>query len=137
MTSHRMTRIIAAGAIGAAGMGAVVALPTVQAGAATGSVVVNAKCSGTSVANLQLQREDTGKLSVDFGVDMVRPVAGVPWKVSAKDNGTIFVSTTKLTISDGSFSVSRVILPAAGTNKVVGHAVNTRTGETCTVTGSI
>src|SRR5665213_2453678 len=117
MTSHRMTRIIA--------------------GAATGSVVVNTKCSGTSVANLQLQRADTGKLSVDFGVDMARPVAGVPWKVKAKDNGTTFVNTTKLTISDGSFSVSRVILPAAGTNTVVGHAVNTLTGETCTITGSI
>ena len=137
MTSHRMTRILSAGAIGAVGLGALVALPTVQAGAATGSVVVNAKCSGTSVANLQLQREDTGKLSVDFGVDMARHTAGVPWKVTAKDNGTTLVNTTKLTISDGSFSVSRVILPAAGINKVVGHAVNTRTGETCTITGSI
>ena len=137
MSNHRMTRIIAAGAIGATGLGALVALPTVQAGAATGPVVVNAKCSGTSVANLQLQREDTGMLSVDFGVDMARPVAGVPWKVTVTDNGTTFVNKTKLTIPDGSFSVSRIIAPAVGTNTVVGHAVNTRSGQTCTVTGSI
>jgi hypothetical protein len=133
----RINRIIAAGTVGTAGLAALAALPAAQAGASTSSVNVSAKCSGTSVANLQLQREDTGKLSIDFGVDMARHIAGVPWKVTDKDNGTLIVNTTKLTAPDGSFSVSRVINPAPGTNAVTGHAVNALTGETCAISASI
>ena len=101
------------------------------------NVNINAKCSGSSVANLQVQREDTGKLSVDFGVDMVRHQAGVPWKVTLSDNGSLFVNTTVKTISDGSFSVSPVINPKSGINTIVGKAVNVGTHETCTIKGSL
>jgi hypothetical protein len=137
MTTNRIARLVAAGAVSAAGLGTLAVLPVTQAGAAASSININAKCSGTSVANLQVQREDTGKLSVDFGVDMARHTAGVPWKVTESDNGTTFVSTTTKTISDGSFSISRLIAPKAGTNTVVGKAVNLVTHETCAIKGSL
>lgn len=137
MTTNRISRLILVGAVGAAGLGTLVALPVTQAGAAASSININARCSGTSVANLQVQREDTGKLSVDFGVDMARHTAGVPWRVTESNNGSVFVSTTTKTISDGSFSISRLITPKAGTNTVVGKAVNLVTHETCKITGSL
>ena len=137
MTTTRLTRFIAAGAVSAAGLGAMVALPAEQAGAAVQSIDVNARCTGTSVANLQVQREDTGKLSVDFGVDMARHVAGVTWRVVETDNGSVFVNTTTRTISDGSFSISSLIAPKAGTNTVVGRAVNLVTHEYCAIKRSL
>ncbi len=114
-------------------------LAATNAGATTRSsnININARCSGSSVANLQVQREDTGKLSVDFGVDMVRHQSGVPWKVTLSDNGSLFVNTTVKTISDGSFSVSPVINPKPGINTIVGKAVNVVTHETCTIKGSL
>jgi hypothetical protein len=119
----------------ALGIGALsTALP---AHAASTSVVVNGHCSQTSLDNLQLQREDTGKISVDFGVDMARHTAGVAWKVKEYDNGVRFVNTTKLTIADGSFSITRLITPQPGVNKIVAKATNAVTGETCRISASI
>ncbi len=108
----------------------------VPAHAAAGAVVVNGHCSKTSLDNLQLQREN-GKISVDFGVDMARHVAGVAWKVKATDNGVGFVNTTKLTIADGSFSITRRLTPQAGVNQIVANASNAATGETCSISASI
>ena len=137
MSNHRLTRAIAAGAVGIAGLGAAIAVPVATAGAATPPVNITAKCSGTSTVNLQLQREDTGRLSVDFGVDMARHKAGVQWKVTETDNGTTFVSKTAKTIRDGSFSITSLLVPPAGLNTVTGTAVKAATGETCTLTASI
>jgi hypothetical protein len=137
MTQHRLTRMIAAGAVGLAGLGAL-AIPVVSASAATTNPVnTNARCTGTSVANLQVQREDTGKLSVDFGVDMSRHTAGVRWGVAAADNGTLFILQTVQTLSDGSFSVNRMIAPKPGVNTIKAWAVNPATHETCTISGSV
>lgn len=136
MANRRFTRTIVAGAIGAGGL--IAAAPTTLAGAATpAAVVVNAKCSGSSMSNLQLQREDTGRLSVDFGVDMARHKAGIQWRISGTDNGTPFVNATVKTIRDGSFSVTRLLTPATGINAVVATASNAATGETCSISGSI
>jgi hypothetical protein len=93
-------------------------------------------CSKGSHANLQLQREDTGKLSVDFGVDMTRHVSGVAWKVRETNNGVAFVNGTAKTIADGSFSVTRLLTPYAGTNHIVATATNPATGETCTISAN-
>ncbi len=133
MNIRRLAVIALPAALSVATLGA--ALP---AHAATPrSVVVNGHCSKTSRDNLQLQREDNGKLSVDFGVDMARHTAGVAWKVKASDNGTVFVNGTKRTIADGSFSVSRVLTPKAGSNHIVATASNAATGETCSITATI
>ncbi len=71
MQNHRFNRLIATGAIGLAGLGLVAMLPAASASAAPSSFNVNRNW-GTSVANIQVQREDTGLLSVDFGVDMAK-----------------------------------------------------------------
>ncbi len=101
------------------------------------TVVVNGHCSGTSRSNLQLQRESRTKLSVDFGVDMVKHTPGVKWKITETDNGTGFVKTSKLTIADGSFSITRLIVAQPGTNTIVANATNPATGETCTISATI
>ena len=100
-------------------------------------VVANARCSRTSWANLQVQREDTGKLSIDFGVDMAVHKAGVVWKAKITDNATTVYSGLPKTIADGSFSVTRVIAPQAGANHVTGTASNPATGETCKVSATL
>jgi len=135
--SKKLTRLFATAAIGASGLTAAAALPAVTAGAATGPVNITQKCSGTSMVNLQLQREDTGQISVDFGVDMAKHRAGIAWKVVASDNGTVFVNGTTRTIRDGSFSVTRLLAPAPGVNTVAGKATNPLTGETCAISAGI
>ncbi len=112
MQNHRFNRLIATGSIGLAGLGLVAALPVASASAAPSSVNID-RHWGTSVANIQVQREDTGLLSVDFGVDMAKHTAGVPWKVTMTRNGKLFASTTVRTVPDGSFSITRVLTPVA------------------------
>jgi len=136
MSNHRIIRLIVAGAIGAGGLAAVTTLPVTQAGAASVPVNTTVRCNGTSMVNLQLQREDTGQVSVDFGVDMARHTGGVRWHVTEKNNGSIFVNKSIKTIGDGSFSITTVLAPAAS-NTVVGTAVNPITGETCHVSGTV
>jgi hypothetical protein len=115
------------GAIGAA-LPAHAATPT--------AVVVNRHCSKGSVSNLQLQREDTGKISVDFGVDMARHRAGVTWKIKETRNGVTFVHRTTRTISDGSFSISNLLAPKS-VNHILATATNPATGETCTIKATL
>jgi hypothetical protein len=101
------------------------------------SVNLTAACSKGSLGNLQVQREDTGKLSIDVGVDMARHAAGAPWRIKATDNGTTVARGTVRTISDGSFSITRLIEPVKGANHVVFYATNLRTGETCKLGGTV
>ena len=136
MSNRTFTRLIVAGAIGTGALAAVTTLPAVQAGAAGAPVNVTLKCSGSSMVNLQLQREDTGKVSVDFGVDMARHKAGVQWKVAETNNGTTFVNKSVKTIRDGSFSITSVLAPAAS-NAVVGTAVNPASGESCSISATV
>jgi hypothetical protein len=136
MQNHRFNRLVATGAVGLASLGLLAVLPAAYASAAPSSVNVNRNW-GTSVANMQIQREDTGLFSVDFGVDMAKHGAGVPWKVTITRNGKLFASATARTISDGSFSITRVLKPVPGTNTFVAHAVNTVTGQAWSITGRL
>jgi hypothetical protein len=115
------------GALGAA-LPAHAATPT--------SVVVNGHCTKTSLDNLQLQREDTGQISVDFGVDMARHTAGVTWHVKETRNGVVFVNRYIRTITDGSFSISSLLAPQT-TNHVVATAYNPASGEFCTISATL
>ena len=130
-----VTTLALAGAmsLGAAAAGASVAAASPK----VSSVNNSAKCTKGSVGNLQIQREDTGQLSIDMGVDMTRHLSGVPWKVRAYDNGTLITNATVRTVSDGSFSITRLISPKAGSNHVVFYATNLRTGETCKLNGTV
>jgi hypothetical protein len=120
-----------------------VPVTAVMAGAASASsrspstaAVVNGHCSKGSLSNLQVQREDTGKLSIDFGVDMARHTAGIAWKVKETNNNGLVVATTVRTISDGSFSITRLVTPKPGTNHIWAYAANPATGEKCYLTAS-
>ncbi len=132
-----ITRLTVGAALGIGSLAGISAIGALPAGAGAGVVNTTVHCSGTSLANLQLQREDTGQLSVDFGVDMARHKAGVSWSVHETRNGTVFVSKSVRTIRDGSFSISSLLAPLAGTNTVSATAVNATSGEICTVTGSV
>ena len=136
MNNHRFNRLVTVGATGLAGLVLVAAVPAASASAAMNSTNITHNC-GTNVANLQVQREDTGQLSVDFGIDMAKHTAGVPWRVKQTRNGKLFDSATVRTIADGSFSITRALDPVAGTNTFVAYAVNARTGQTCSITGSL
>jgi hypothetical protein len=129
---------VAALAVPVAAITAGTAGATVSAHAATPSaVVVNGHCSKGSLSNLQVQREDTGQLSIDFGVDMAAHTPGVAWKVGVTDNGSLVAATTVRTISDGSFSITRLIPPKPGVNHIHALAINPATREWCYLTASI
>jgi hypothetical protein len=101
------------------------------------SINLNATCSKGSLGNLQVQREDTGQLSVDVGVDMARHTAGVPWAFRVTDNGSTVATGTTRTIGDGSFSISKLMWPKGGVNHFVLTAKNLKTGETCKLAGAV
>jgi len=111
------------------------------AGAATrpraASINANGTCTKGSASNLQVAREDTGQLSIDVGVDMARHLAKVPWHVKVVDNNVTIMNSNVLTASDGSFSLTRLISPRAGSNHVTFHATNLKTGEVCTISGTV
>jgi hypothetical protein len=112
----------------------VAALPVSAASPA--DVSVSGRCSGTSRADLQVGREDNGRLSVDFGVDMARHASGIAWRVSMTDNGIAIATVTVRTIADGSFSITRLITPRPGANHIVARARRVTTGETCRLTAT-
>jgi hypothetical protein len=97
------------------------------------AAVVNGTCSKGSLSNLQVQREDNGTLSIDFGVDMSAHTSGVSWVVKVMDNRSMVYRGNAVTIFDGSFSISKAIAPKTGTNHVVATARNFATGETCKI----
>jgi len=101
--------------------------------AAKPAVTRNSPCSKGSTGNLQVQREDNGMLSIDFGVDMVTHTPSVNWTYRVMDNRSVVMKGTTSTIADGSFSVTRAIAPLTGTNHIVATARNTTTGETCRI----
>lgn len=115
----------------AAGVGVAAAAPS-----PTASVNKTASCPKGSKANLQIQREDNGKLSVDVGVDMSRHTSGVPWRLKVTDNGATIARATVRTISDASFSITRTLTRLEGKNHVVFTATNLRTGEKCVLSGT-
>jgi hypothetical protein len=132
MKIRRLATALVPVALAAGALGAVV-----PAHAATPTqVVVNKRCSKTSVANLQVQREDNGKISVDFGVDMARHTPGVAWTVRESRNGVPFANLTTKTIADGSFSVTR-LLSASPTNHIAASATSAATGETCSISATL
>lgn len=134
---QKLTTVALAGSmsLGLAAIGASAASASTRPKAA--SIVRNAACSKGSLGNLQVQREDTGKLSIDVGVDMTRHTAGIPWTFRVTDNGATIATGTTHTISDGSFSVSKLMWPKSGANHFVFTAKNLRTGETCKLLGTV
>lgn len=113
--------------------GAAVAAP---AHAKDGDIKIAGKCTGSSTSKLKLQpRPSDGKLEMEFEVD--QNVNGQVWAVTISDNGTNFYAKNKTTVApSGSFEVKASRSGATG-HKIAAKAVNARTGETCTASGSV
>ena len=126
-------RRLASFAIPAALVTTVIASAIPAQAATKPAVNSNSTCSLGSVSNLQVQREDNGKLSIDFGIDMTAPTAGVKWSYHVTDNRSLVTRGISSTVSDGSFSITRAITPRSGTNHIVATAKNSATGETCRI----
>jgi hypothetical protein len=112
------------------GVMATAVLAAAPAIAAKGSDVVRTgNCSMGSDWKLKVGADD-GRLEVEFEVDQNRN--GQAWNVTLKDNGSVFFAGQRTTKApSGSFSVTRFTSNAAGTDMIVGKAMNPKTGETC------
>jgi hypothetical protein len=128
MRNYRIISLVAALAVSGAAL-TVAPLASAKDG---NPVKVRGHCTQASTAKLKLSRED-GRIQVEFEVDQNR--AGVPWKVTLRQNGSIVASTTATTRApSGSFSVRRLI--SDGPTTVV--AVATRAGgERCSAHAGI
>jgi hypothetical protein len=93
------------------------------------SRTIRGTCTQQSTSKLKLAREDSG-VEVEFEVDQNRN--GVPWRVTLRRNGHRVASLKAVTHApSGSFKIRRVI---AGSGRISARA--TRSGETCTASGS-
>jgi len=98
--------------------------------AAKGTEVIRTgSCTGASDWKLKA-KPDNGRLEVEFEVD--QNVNNKTWNVKLKHNGNVFWQGQRTTQApSGSFSVTRRTANAAGTDTIVGRAVNPATGEVC------
>jgi len=105
-------------------------LAVAPAVAAKGGDVIRAgSCSAASDWKLKVGNED-GRLQVEFEVDQNRN--GQTWNVALRRNGAAFWSGQRTTQApSGSFEVRRLTANGAGSDTIVGRAVNSSTGEVC------
>jgi 2-methylaconitate cis-trans-isomerase PrpF len=92
-------------------------------------VIRTGNCSAASDWKLKA-KPDNGRLEVEFEVDQNRN--GQVWNVTLTHNGSQFFSGQRTTQApSGSFSLTRFTNNAAGSDMIVGRAVNPKTGEVC------
>ena len=92
-------------------------------------VIRRGACSDASDWKLKLSPEN-GRIEVEFEVDSNR--VGQTWNVRLKNDGNVFFSGTRTTQApSGSFEVRRLTNNGAGSDFIVGRAVNPKTGEVC------
>jgi O-acetylhomoserine/O-acetylserine sulfhydrylase-like pyridoxal-dependent enzyme len=100
-----------------------------QAATAGGDVVRTGTCSGNSTTKIKAKFRDGG-IEAEFEVDQNRN--GVTWRVRIKQDGDLVWHGTRTTRApSGSFSVDRRLRNTAGSDTIVGRAVNPNTGEVC------
>ena len=94
-----------------------------------GDVTRSGACSGVSHWTLTAGHRDA-RIEVEFEVDQNR--AGRTWRVRLSDNGDIFFRGLRTTQApSGSFTVNRTTANRAGSDTIVGRAVNVASGEVC------
>jgi hypothetical protein len=85
--------------------------------------------AGSTDWKLKLSPEN-GRIEVEFEVDSNR--VGQTWNVRLKNDGNVFFRGTRTTQApSGSFEVRRLTNNGAGSDFIVGRAVNPNTGEVC------
>ncbi len=127
-----MTRLLRKSVITAIGLGLLVAATMagpMTVAAKSGDVIRTGSCTGSSDWKLKVH-PDNGRLEVEFEVD--QNVNNQTWNVKLRHNRNVFWSGHKVTTApSGSFSVSRRTSNAAGADRLVGRAINPKTGEIC------
>src|SRR5918999_764578 len=94
-----------------------------------GDVRKTGSCSDSSDWKLKLSEENS-KIETEFEVD--QNVTGDEWKVVMKKDGDVFFRGTRTTKGrSGSFEVRRGVGDGSGSERIVGHARNLETDETC------
>jgi hypothetical protein len=113
-------------------LGAFAATPALAGG---NEVVKTGACSGSSDWKLKL-KPDNNQIEVEFEVD--QNVVGDTWKVRMKDNGDVFFHGRRTTQgASGSFSITKRVNDASGTDRVVAKATNVSTDEVCKAVAEI
>lgn len=119
-------------ALGVALLTAAVVLVAAPSAAADGDdreVIRRGNCSGATDWKLKTERDDGG-LEVEFEVDQNRN--GERWRVVLRRDGNRFFRGIRTTRGrSGSFEVERNTRNGAGRDRIVGRAVNLRSGEVC------
>ena len=101
----------------------------VPAMARDGDVTRSGACSGISDWKLKAGHRD-GRIEVEFQVDQNR--IGRQWRVRLTDNGVVFFRGIRTTQApSGSFTVHDTTRNRAGSDRIVGRAVNLNSGEVC------
>jgi hypothetical protein len=122
-----MKRLIVLALTAALTLGGVAVATSAVAGG--NDVTKTGTCSGSSEWKLKL-KPDNGRIEVEFEVD--QNVVGDAWKVRMKDNGDVFFHGRRTAQGpSGSFSVTRFVNDASGTDRVVAKATNLSTDEVC------
>lgn len=92
-------------------------------------VIRRGSCTGATDWKLKASPED-GRIEVEGEVDSNRN--GQTWRWRIRHNGSLSARGTATTQPpSGSFEVRRVLVDAAGTDKIVFRARNPRTDEVC------
>ena len=92
-------------------------------------VIRRGSCSGATDWKVKASPED-GRIEVEGEVDSNRN--GQTWRWRIRHNGSLSARGTATTQPpSGSFEVRRVLVDAAGTDKIVFRARNPRTDEVC------
>jgi hypothetical protein len=105
--------------------------PTALAGAKKGGdpIVKRGTCSASSTWKLKAKSDD-GRIETEFEVDQNR--VGKRWRVTLVRNGaTVFRGIRATVAPSGSFTVRRLLAPAARTTRIVASAKALQSGETC------
>lgn len=98
--------------------------------AKSSAVITRGDCSAASDFKLKLSPEDGRKIEVEFEVDQNRN--NRLWKVALADNGTwVYRGSRRTHAPSGSFSVHKLLVNRAGSDRIIAKAVNVRTGEVC------
>jgi hypothetical protein len=94
-----------------------------------GDVRKSGRCSESSTWKLKLSEENS-RIETELEVD--QNVTGDEWKVVMKKDGDVFFRGRRTTRGrSGSFEVRKVVADGSGSERIVGHARNLQTDETC------
>jgi hypothetical protein len=127
-SSRHLTRSLLATSLVAVALVGVGGTAHAQGGGG-GKVRVTGTCSAATHHELTAKRDD-GRVEVETEIDSNR--AGQTWHVTMSDNGSRFLSRSRVTKApSGSFEIRATVANRAGADKIRAVATNARTGERC------